>query len=403
MESIDLIKLQIEKGNEILEDVSKMRERQTNVINVVAYVSEDVQKNRKAINSWQYLTQDILLSIDPEDDSHVNYFRNTITDKNGGYDYQSEFITEINNGLSVLESVCESLKLGLKNRRTLNGCSPKTPKIFISHKTEDKPFVNELVKLIEFVIGSDSSKIFCSSIGGYDVKPSNDILNELKRQFDEYEILFLVVHSPRYYKSPVCLNEMGASWVLGTKFVSFLTADCEYSMLKGVIDGKYMSIKVNDAQDTVSSKLNSFKDHLLDVFSCDKEKFNQTRWETLRNDFVAVTSMMKCDARQDEEEIEIPVKKKADIQVELISKNPYIISVINRGDGIAENLNIMLDKKCDDMLISGLEIFPMEFLKPQHHINLTIYPCIGDPKVLKIYSTWHEKNVKFESEDFITI
>lgn len=404
MESIDLIKLQIEKGNKILEDVSKMRERPTNVINMVAYVSEDVQNNRKAINTWQYLTQDVLLTIYSETDYHVNLFKNTITAKNIGYNYQREFTTEINNGLSVLESAYESLKLGLTNRKTDNSGSAKPPKIFISHKTEDKPFVNELVKLIEFVIGSDPNIIFCSSIGGYDIKPGKEILNELKRQFNDYEILFLVVHSPRYYKSPVCLNEMGASWVLGTKFISFLTPDCEYPMLKGVIDGKYMSIKVNDAQDTVSSKLNSFKDYLLDVFSCDKEKFNQTRWETLRNDFIAITSLMKCDTRQNEEDKnETSVKKKADIQAELISKNPYVISVINRGEGVAKNLNIMLDKECEGMLVSGLDHFPIEYLKPQHHINLNIYPCIGDPEKFKIYSTWYEKDVKYESEDIITI
>lgn len=404
MNSIELIKLQIEKGNKILDDVSKMRERHTNVINMVAFVSEDVQNNRKAINAWQYLTQDVLLSIYSKDDYHINHFKDTITDKNVGFNYQREFTTEINNGLSVLESAYESLKLGLTNSNTVNCSSSKPPKIFISHKTEDKSFVNELVKLIEFVIGSDPDKIFCSSIGGYDIKPGDEILSELKRQFNDYEVLFLVVHSPRYYKSPVCLNEMGASWVLGTKFISFLTPDCEYPMLKGVIDDKYMSIKVNDAQDTVSSKLNSFKDYLLDIFSCDKEKFNQTRWETLRNDFVAITSSMKCDARQDEKDNnEASSKKNADIQAELISKNPYVISVINRGKGVAKNVNIMLDKECEGMLVSGLDHFPMEFLKPQHHINLNLYPCIGDPQKFKIYFTWYEKDVKFESEDVITI
>ena len=59
MELKDLIKLQIEKGNQILENVYKMRECPTNVINMVAYVSEDIQNNRKAFNTMQYFILDI--------------------------------------------------------------------------------------------------------------------------------------------------------------------------------------------------------------------------------------------------------------------------------------------------------------------------------------------------------
>lgn len=402
MDNIELIKNQIDKGNDLLESVSKMRERHTDVINVIAYVNDDVQSNRKSINTWQYITVDVLLNIYSENDYHIKQFKDTITNKNLGYNYQREFTTEINNGLSVLESAYESLNMGLGKNTISKNEKVKQSKIFISHKTEDKPFVNELVKLIEFVIGSDPNKIFCSSIGGYDIKPGNEILNELKRQFNDYEILFLVVHSPRYYTSPVCLNEMGASWVLGTKFVSFLTPDCEYSMLKGVIDGKYMSIKVNEAQDTVVSKLNSFKDYLLDIFSIEKEKFNQTRWESIRNNFVAISSNMVFNIDNDNKP-EMKANAKADIQAELVSKNPYVITISNRGRNIAKNVNIKLDNICEGMFISGLDYFPMEYMKPNHHVNLTLYPCLGDPQKFKIYFTWEEKSGYFESEDTIVI
>lgn len=281
----------------------------------------------------------------------------------------------------------------------------KKPKIFISHKTEDKPFVEELVDLIEHIIGTDSDNIFCSSIGGYDIKPGKDILSELKRQFEENDVLFIIVHSPRYYQSPICMNEMGAAWVLGSNFFSFLTSDCKFSNLKGVIDGKYMSIKVNDSLDMVMSKLNSFKDYLLETFNLNKEKFNNTRWELKRNEFIARSCHIEYDTPKENaivQEVTIP-QPTADIVAELVSKNPYVISISNRGSGTSKNLHLQLDEKCNGMLISGLDNFPLDYLKPDRHVSLNVYPCLGDPQKFKLYFEWEEKGVKFYSEDIITI
>lgn len=403
MESKELIEQQIQKGTEILEQISTMRERPTMVINVVAYLDEDVQKNRKSIDVWQYLTIDILTSIFGENGSYVTDFRATVTEKKTGFNYQREFRDEVNKGLAILEAIRGSFELGISHNHKETTNIAKSTKIFISHKTEDKPFVEELVKLIESIIGIDSSKIFCSSIGGYDIKPGKEILSELKRQFDEYNILFIVVHSPRYYKSPVCLNEMGAAWVLGSNFFSFLTPDCKYNMLNGVIDGRYMSIKVNDSMDTVVSKLNSFKEYLLDTFSIDRDKFNLTRWEMKRNEFIDKTTAIQFEKELSENSAKDSLGAKANISAELISKNPYVVSITNRGESDAKNLNLKLDEKCEGMLISGLDHFPIEYLKPGRHVNLSLYPCIGDPDQFKIFFSWEEKGNKYNSEEIIIL
>lgn len=402
MKPEELIERQIQKGFDVLEKISNMRKRPTSIINMIAYVDEDVQNNRKTINAWQYLTIDALTSIFGENSSYVANFKSTITEKNTGFNYQREFREEVNNGLSILEAICESFQLGLNHHKETTECSKPT-KIFISHKTEDKPFVEELVELIEFIIGIDSSNMFCSSIGGYDIKPGKEILAELKRQFDEYNIIFIVVHSPRYYKSSICLNEMGAAWVLGSNFISFLTPDCKYSMLNGVIDGRYMSIKVNDSRDTVVSKLNSFKDYLLDTYSINKDKFNLTRWEMRRNEFIDKATAIQFDKILPELEAKVITGAKANISAELISKNPYVVSVTNRGKADARNLELKLDEKCESMLISGIEHFPIEYLKPGRYVNLTLYPCIGDPNQFKIFFSWEEKGNKYSSEEIIII
>ena len=161
----------------------------------------------------------------------------------------------------------------------------RPPKIFISHKSEDEAFVKALVKLLRLYIGSEAEKIFCSSVPTYKIGIGKEIFPEIKSQFEGNDIFMIIVHSPRYYQSSVCLNEMGAAWIQDTECYSFLTADCEYDDLKGVIDRKYISIKVNakDAKD----RMNEFMGKVIDFFNLPKPEFSTlSQWETDRDEFL---------------------------------------------------------------------------------------------------------------------
>lgn len=161
--------------------------------------------------------------------------------------------------------------------------STKPPKLFISHKTEDKEYADALVSLINYIIGRDDDKIFCSSIAGYGIKPSQDIINEIKNQFDNYNVFMVIIHSPRYYKSPVCLNEMGAAWATNARFCSFLTKDCSIDLLGGVIGKGEICINLNDEEEMFNSHLNSFKDDLISFFGV--PPMVGTKWEHERTKF----------------------------------------------------------------------------------------------------------------------
>ena len=108
----------------------------------------------------------------------------------------------------------------------------RAPKIFISHKSEDEAFVKALVKLLRLYIGSEPEKIFCSSVPTYKIGIGKEIFPEIKSQFEGNDVFMIIVHSPRYYQSSVCLNEMGAAWIQDTECYSFLTADCKYDDLQ---------------------------------------------------------------------------------------------------------------------------------------------------------------------------
>lgn len=158
----------------------------------------------------------------------------------------------------------------------------KTPMVFISHSSEDKLFVEELVDLLEGV-GFTEKNLFCSSVDGYGIPLNGDILETLRGLFIEHELFVIFIHSPRYYKSAVSLNEMGAAWVLRTGFCSILTKDMNFQEMKGVLNGNTIGIKV-DAADACS-RLNELKDILFETFNL--VPINETKWERKRNIFIS--------------------------------------------------------------------------------------------------------------------
>ena len=178
-----------------------------------------------------------------------------------------------------------------------NYCRP--PKIFISHKSEDEDFVKALVKLLRLYIGSESEKIFCSSVPNYKIGIGKDIYPEIKSQFEKHEVFMIIIHSPRYYESPICLNEMGAAWIQDTECCSFLTADCEYDDLKGVIDKKFISIKVN-AKDA-TNRMNEFICKVLDFFNLPQLELSAfSQWESDRNEFLKEVCRLSTTAEKRE-------------------------------------------------------------------------------------------------------
>lgn len=187
----------------------------------------------------------------------------------------------------------------IERQKRFPEASTKSPKLFISHKTEDREYADALVSLINYIIGRDEDKIFCSSIAGYGIRPSQDILNEIKYQFDNYDIFMVIIHSPRYYKSPVCLNEMGAAWATNAKFCSFLTKDCRIDQLGGVIGKGEICINPNDDEEMFNSHLNNFKDDLISFFGV--TPLEETKWEHERTKFaktlkaITIKEKEECD------------------------------------------------------------------------------------------------------------
>lgn len=108
-----------------------------------------------------------------------------------------------------------------------------TQKIFISHSSEDKKIVSEIVELLS-LIGVKDSSIFCTSLEGYRIPLGKDWLKELKARISG-NVLVLFVISDNYFKSPVSLSEMGAAWALSKESIPILIPPMDYSKMKSVI------------------------------------------------------------------------------------------------------------------------------------------------------------------------
>lgn len=95
-------------------------------------------------------------------------------------------------------------------------------KIFISHCAKDKVAVEALVDLIGENIHLGSDNLFCSSVHGFDVMVGKNFMDNIMGQYMEHNLFVLYVLSINYMDSPICLNEMGASWMTKTDSIGIL-------------------------------------------------------------------------------------------------------------------------------------------------------------------------------------
>lgn len=220
------------------------------------------------------------------------------------------------------------------------GETHKPMKLFISHSSQDLEFVQPLVELFEH-IGLSPKNMFCSSVTGYNVRLDSNIYDFLIEQFQNYNLRVIFVLSGNYYNSPVCLNEMGAAWVLQKKYTSILIPQFDYKDVKGVIDQMRISIKLDSDKSDLKSRLNELKDMLADEFDLGASLSFQNVWERHRDEFVAKVSSTEVswkyirelrDKNRPLEEWVIPLKM-------LIEVNPssydamYMLGIIYAQNG----------------------------------------------------------------------
>lgn len=105
------------------------------------------------------------------------------------------------------------------------GTKPVKQKIFISHSSKDKFIVSSFINIIlDNALCFDTNLIFCSSIEGLKIKSGEDFRQRIKTELLQAGMVLQFI-SESYKKSEVCLNEMGAAWVLCNNVIPFIIGD----------------------------------------------------------------------------------------------------------------------------------------------------------------------------------
>ena len=166
----------------------------------------------------------------------------------------------------------------------------KSPKVFISHCSKDKDYVLSIVELLED-IGLSQEQLFCSSVPGYGIPLDEDIYDYLKKQFDEHNLHVFFILSDNYYQSVASMNEMGAAWILQTKYTTVLLPNFEFKEIQGAINPREIGLKLDSEETEVKEKLGQLKDTLVQEFCL--SDLPSVRWERKRDAFISSIAKLK--------------------------------------------------------------------------------------------------------------
>lgn len=232
--------------------------------------------------NWKFLCVRTLRSIYGENSAEALQIENLKFFYNpgiwvSGRDYSNEhyrcFMRDFEQSkklLALLKSDFESDDTGIADTPEKNQIN----KVFISHSSKDVKVVDEFVDLLE-TIGLDSNQIFCSSLSGYGIPLGENFIECLKSELSDLNTMVIFMLSENFYKSPVSMCEMGATWIQSKEHIPVLIPPFKFEEIDGTIK-LTQGFMINDAM-----KWNEFKDKILQTFGL--EDLSDSVWERKRD------------------------------------------------------------------------------------------------------------------------
>ncbi|MBU4261837.1 MAG: toll/interleukin-1 receptor domain-containing protein [Proteobacteria bacterium] len=153
-------------------------------------------------------------------------------------------------------------------------------KIFISHASLDVPIVNALID--DLLVGSLSVKvgdIFCTTTDGMKIKSGEDWRESIKEALQQSLVTILLI-TPNYKESEVCLCEMGAAWVTSSKVLPFIVDPINYSDV-GIIQQPKQIEKLLDEK-----SLDRLRDEIQTILKIDPKDIKSDRWTVKKIEFL---------------------------------------------------------------------------------------------------------------------
>ncbi|MGE0568701.1 MAG: TIR domain-containing protein [Bacteroidia bacterium] len=125
-------------------------------------------------------------------------------------------------------------------------------KIFISHSVIDKEIVQEFTEnVLQLGLGIKvDDEVFNISIEDAGIKTSEDFKKRIESELKYAKTVILFI-TENYKKSEACMNEMGASWILGIPVIPFILEPVYYNTV-GFIHNPTQQLKLNSKDDLKS-------------------------------------------------------------------------------------------------------------------------------------------------------
>ena len=148
-------------------------------------------------------------------------------------------------------------------------------KIFISHSANDKPVIDTLSELL--IQGCDLKKedVSSDSIEDAGILIGSDFTTWIKDHIKNSDLIILLV-TPNYIESKLCMAEMGAAWALDREIFPFLHPDIDRE-LSFIFLGKHTT-RLNE------TGLDNLKDFISDHIK--KADINTETWSKNRKYFL---------------------------------------------------------------------------------------------------------------------
>lgn len=189
--------------------------------------------------------------------------------------------------------------------------------LFISHSSEDKVYMSALVEMLED-IGMPKGSFVCTSIPGYGIPGGCDTFDWLREQFENNNLRVLFSLSENYYRSPACLNEMGAAWITKSTATLLLLPGFSFGDIKGCVNPREIGISFDSDDQELKHRLNEFKDFLVSEHSL--QPIIPIRWERHRDNLIrtvreiAVRKNQEINSDEPETESHLPTVGKEDVK-----------------------------------------------------------------------------------------
>lgn len=127
------------------------------------------------------------------------------------YEEKEILILHINKGNSIIELEKKFFSMNYRRMQVIE----IDKLIFISHSSKDREYGEILINELRSV-GLREEQIKFSSNDEYGIESGN-ILDKIKMYIRQNAYMIYLV-SDNYFESPICLNEMGAAWILNNKY-----------------------------------------------------------------------------------------------------------------------------------------------------------------------------------------